>query len=672
MMAEGDDYDPQAASIRLGPKAPPASPTTGSAPADYDPQAASARLGDKGPLSTSFNQVPRTGSEGSLWDAGLRGLGLGARAVAEGVTGVVGGVGDVLTYPGRAIAKAVGYQPPAELPWMKDLTVAPSTQIGQAIDATGLPKPATPTEQNVSTVVRGAAGVTPALFGAPTVANAARLLMQGGGGALAGEKAAESPLVPDALKPSVNLLASFLGGKVADVTANLGIKTANAVAGNMSPTYNAFQRAGVEPRLLGTVAGGTAGQSAEAALSRVPFASSVIRPVQQQTLDQFGNSVDRTATQLDPSRASATAQTTGDVLQNSYRNWVDNVFNGPQGRQATAWAPLNQRMAGSAVDQAPFRAALDNAANPPNLASLPATQRAFSSPQARAWLDALNKDIPPGGNLSWEQAQAIRSRIGDAMGTPDLVAGIGMQNLKNIYGGLARGMETTATQHGQGQLFSDANAVTTAGHSFIDNVGSKIAKANNPAQETIDPETATRNILNGGDTTLQAVRAELPDAADVLAAHKLRQASTAKPSVATQYDDTSTGTFLTNVNRMRQDRPGGYSALFGDPSVQQQLEDLSTVAGRLRATERHLNTSGTAEQLGWMQYLQGIAEHAGKGEYGKAIGAAVVPPIVGVGGGRLMTSQLATRLAAARGGGTPILPPGRAGLLGDVANLTGQ
>jgi hypothetical protein len=437
----------------------------------------------------------------------------------------------------------------------------------------------------------------------------------------------------------------------------------------MSPTYNAFQRAGVDPRLLGTVAGGETGQSAEAALSRVPFASSVIRPVQRETLDQFGNSVERTATQLDPSKASATAQTTGDFLQNAYRDWQGNTF---QAQQAAKWNPLNQRMAGSAVDQSPFRAALDNAANPPNLASMPATQRAFSSPQARAWLDALNKDFPQGGNFSWEQAQAIKQRIGDAMGTPDLVAGIGMQNLKSIYGGLADGMKTTATQHGQGALFNDANAVTTAGHTFMDNVGSKIARANNPMQEPIAPEQATKNILNSGDTTLQAVRDQMPDAADVLAAHKLRQASTAKPSVATQYDDTSTGTFLTNVNRMRQDRPGGYQALYGAPSTQQQLEDLSTVAGRLRATERHLNTSGTAEQLGWMQYLQAIAEHAGKGEYGKAFGAAVGPPVIGYGGGRLMTSPLATRLAAAQGGGPPIMPPGRGGLLGNIANLTGQ
>jgi hypothetical protein len=188
-------------------------------------------------------------------------------------------------------------------------------------------------------------------------------------------------------------------------------------------------------------------------------------------------------------------------------------------------------------------------------------------------------------------------------------------------------------------------------------------------QETVTPEQATNNILNGGDTTMQAVRDQLPGAADTVAAFKLRQAGTAKPSVATQYDDTSTGTFLTNMNRMRQNQPGGYGALYNDPAVQRQLEALSTVAGRLRATERHLNTSGTAEQLGWMEYLKGIANAAAEFKFGKTLAATALPPIVGAGGGRLMTSPLATRFAAAQGAGPPMLPAGQGGLLGTTGLL---
>jgi hypothetical protein len=602
-----------------------------------------------------------------LYDAGARGAGLATRDVLTGGTSLPIAALDVATWPVRAFQRAIGIP-----------TAAPSTLRGKLLDAAGLPTPETDTEKNISTFTQGASAalaggaggaVTGATSMAPTIANATRLLLQGGTGAVAGKKASESDLVPWWLKPTVDLGFNVLGAKGADVGFNLGAKATNAATGNMSPIYDAFVRSRVDPTLVGTVAGGEAGQSAEAALSRVPFASSVMRPVQQRTVDQFGNSVERTASQLDPAGLGATAQTTGEHLQAAARDWRNNTF---PAQQNAAWTPVNQRMAGTTVDAAPYRAALEDAASPPNLASLPETQRAFASAQAKKWLDALNADVGPGGTLTWEQAQAIKQRIGDAMGTPEIVGSLGDQAMRRMYGGLADGMRTTAVQNGQGGAFDAANAVTTKGHAFIENTLNKIVKSNNPLQETVTPEQATNNILNGGDTTMQAVRDQLPGAADTTAAFKLRQAATAKPSAATQYDDTSTGTFLSNMNRMRQNQPGGYGALYNDPSVQQQLEDLSTVAGRLRATERHLNTSGTAEQLGWMEYIRNIAEHAGKGEYGKAIGAAVIPPVIGAGGARVMTSPLATRFAAAQGAGPPAMLPRTAGLLGDIAGLTGQ
>ena len=612
-------------------------------------------------LNSSWSQIGHT-----LWDAGERGVGLGTRAVAEGLSSPFTGAADVVTWPMRAIQRGLGIP-----------TDAPSTIVQRGVDATGLPTPQTPGEKATSTIVGGAAAALPSLAmgGAPTVANAVRMGLQGGAGAIAGQQAAQSDFVPEWLKPSVGVIAAMAGGKGSDIGFNLGTKAVNAVAGKTNDIYQAFQRLNLPTNLVGTVTGSEVARSAEAGGMRMPFASSVVRPVAQNTVDRFGNAVDETANMLDPTRTAVNAQQTGEVLQNSYRNWVANVFSGPQGRQETAWAPLNQRMAGAAVDQGPFRSALDKAANPPSLASMPATQQAFSSPQARAWLDALNKDAPPGANLTWEQAQAIRTRIGDAMGTPDLVGSIGMQNLKNIYAGLSQGLETSAVQAGQGRLFNSANAVTTSGHTFMENVGSKIATANNPLQEGIDAEQATKNVLNSGDTTLQAIRQEMPDAADHLAAWKLRQMQQAKPSVASAYDDTSTGTFLSNANRMRQNQPGGYQALFHDADIQQRLDDLQTAAGSLRKTEQHLNTSGTAETLGWMDYLRGIREATSTGSAGERVlntaGAITLPPAAGWLGGRAVTNPVLARYLAARGAGPSPVPPRVAGLLGNVPQMVG-
>jgi hypothetical protein len=121
---------------------------------------------------------------------------------------------------------------------------------------------------------------------------------------------------------------------------------------------------------------------------------------------------------------------------------------------------------------------------------------------------------------------------------------------------------------------------------------------------------------------------------------------------------------------MRQQQPGGYGALYSDPTVQQNLDDLSTVAQQLRQTERHLNTSGTAEQLGMMKYAGDVGSAVQEGEYKKALGNLVIPPLIGQGLGKVMTSPGLTRYVSAQGLGAPLMPPKAAGLLGAIPEIT--
>ena len=258
------------------------------------------------------------------------------------------------------------------------------------------------------------------------------------------------------------------------------------------------------------------------------------------------------------------------------------------------------------------------------------------------------------------------------MGVPEISQSVGMDALRNAYGGIAQDMRDTAAAHGQTGPFDAANQVSTEGHAFMDGPLSRVITTTNPRQETIQPEKATSNVLNGGDTTMQAIRDNLPDAADALAAFNLRRMQQAAPSQAAAYDDTSTGRFLSNVNRMRQQTPGAYNALYDSPTTQQQLDDLVTVAQRLRATERHLSTSGTAEQLGWMQWLTSIADSIGRGNVKELAGNVLGTPLAGATVGRVLTSPMLTRYAAAQGAGTPLLPARTTGLLGSVGALYGQ
>ena len=62
--------------------------------------------------------------------------------------------------------------------------------------------------------------------------------------------------------------------------------------------------------------------------------------------------------------------------------------------------------------------------------------------------------------MSWENAKQLRTSIGKAMGTPELVQSVGMDNLKNAYAGIASDMRDTAADNGAGD-FDNANAVSS-------------------------------------------------------------------------------------------------------------------------------------------------------------------------------------------------------------------
>ncbi len=622
-------YDPSVDDPSFGPsdRAPAAS--AGS----YDPSKNDPVFGETKPVTqTSFWQLPSKEAVG-------RAIGIGTRDVAEGVSALPAAALDLATWPARTAIRAFGGK-----------VTAPSDLAQKAIDATSLPKPETETEKTISEFNKGAASTYG--VGATSIPSLIRTGVQGGAAALAGSAAAESEYVPEWLKPTVRLLAGVAGAKAVGGAANVAAKTGNAITGNVDDAYQAFQRLRIDPRLVGTVTGSEGGQSLEAALSRMPFASSVMRPVQQRTVDSFGNAVDRTVSALSPNATNA--QAAGEAVQTTYRDFVRNVF---PAQEAAAWTPFNQRLAGASVNLAPLDQAL---AGVNARIGLPEVERVLTPGRTAALRQALAIDVPGGVVPLW-QAQRIRSAIGALMNIPEYSQAVGADALTAAYRGASQAIRNTARQHGQERLFDEANAISSAGHAFIENVGAKIAKARNPTLESITPEQATSNLLKSGDTTLQAVRQRIPAAADALAAHKVGEMATAKPSVGA-YTDTSTGSFLTNYNRMRQQQPGGYQALYGhNPAVSQQMDDLATVAQRLRETERHLNTSGTAEQLGWMDYIDNIRKSEGIKDLALNIFG---PPVMGKTAAKVMTNPAVARWAAARG--MPPSSPGPAvtGLLG--------
>jgi hypothetical protein len=459
--------------------------------------------------------------------------------------------------------------------------------------------------------------------------------------AVAGDRAASA--VPDWAKPGVELATNVAVGGGAAKVSKLADTARNFATGTGStPVLDAYKLLDIDPVLAGDVTGSPTAQALQAYASKALGGSSRIAPLEQQSVTQFGNAVERTAATLGSSRD---AQAAGTALQAEARNWQNTVF--PQ-QQAAAWQPVDQAMATATVDPANYRTALGTLSS--KLSALPETQKALLPPRVASMLDAINADVPPGSTMAWPQAQQLRSAIGEIMGVPEISQSVGEKTLSSMYAGLSQDMKASAAANGATALFDNANAVSTAGHAFIDNTLSKIIRSRNPAQETVRPEQATTAVLGGGDTTLQALRAEMPKAADELAAYKLRDMALATPGAAGRTGgETSVGTFLTDLNRMRQTAPNGTKALFSDPAISAKVDALATAASAMKETAKRANTSGTATSLGTMIPMSAVTAaetyHA-TGSVPLAVASVAAPFVGNAAIARSVSTPALTRFAA--------------------------
>lgn len=478
----------------------------------------------------------------------------------------------------------------------EDFGLQPGTRVVQTVGQTIGADPyniqgTTPAEKFVGNVVEGGATATAFVPGvaAPIV----------GGTATAGGQIAAEHVDPW-LKPGAELVGNIAGAKTGEAGATIGTKTVGAATGAKTPVAAAYDELGIDKRLVGDVSGGPTARIVQAYGSKSPFGASVVNPVEQKVVGQFNQAVEDTAKRLG---TSTSEQTAGEVLQKEARNWKDVVF--PQ-RQAQAWAPVDQLLGSSSVEPVNYRGALTSLTS--KLSALPETAKALIP--ARTWqlLEAINNDVPAGQSMTWQQAQQLRTALGQVMGVPEIVQSVGKDQLKAAYGGISKDMQATAAavdaarQPGANtpsavDAFNNANKVSTEGHAFIEGPLSKIIKSNNPLQD-IPPEQAAKSVLGSGDTTLEALRREMPAAANELAAYKLRDMALATPGAAGRTgQETSVATFLSDLNRFRQQNPAGFRALYSDPVVARKIDALATVADTMKETARRANTSGTGPYM---------------------------------------------------------------------------
>lgn len=354
--------------------------------------------------------------------------------------------------------------------------------------------------------IAGATSAAPLALAGP----AAPIIASGFGGGLGAELGHE--LSPDStLAP---IAGSVLGGLG---VGGLTSAAERATSAELSPVGQLFKQAGIPMRsaALTSEAAGT-----KAALG--PYA-----PV-AQTQQDLGNAIEASAAKFGPER---TLQEAGQRAQDEARTWLANTM---PAKEATAWAPVD-----AAIPKQ----------TPTPLNGFEATLKRITTSAGglQPLVDKLTPVLPKqllkslqnapgqltGSAPTWGEVRQLRSALGDAMRQPKIASDIGQDNLKALYAsvtddmrGAAKGVDAVNPGANALKSFDSANAESTRLNSFAQNVVGKIVHSKNPDQAVITPENAAKALLapaGKGGTPLAALRAEMPGAADALAAYHLRK-----------------------------------------------------------------------------------------------------------------------------------------------------
>jgi hypothetical protein len=457
-------------------------------------------------------------------------------------------------------------------------------------------------EQMLAAVGQGVGGTAPlGLLNAPAAIPAAlgKAGLQGAFSGAGGELA--RMLTPSHLSSPASTLAGVLAGQAlgGGVFGAAG-RTANAMRGVGNPVVQAYDTAGVTPRLAGDVTGNPLLQGLQSTAMRLPFGGRAVRAAQEGA-QEFGNAIEDTAAPLGSSRS---LQEAGTALQNEGTAWLGNF----KADSKKAWDAVDTQIPASTptpvLNYARTLMAVRN-----QMPGAPATAKVLQPALSSNLLDSLVSDITK-GPLTWQDVKGIRSRIGEKLEDPVSIgpADTSYADLKRIYGALSGDLQSAAAARGPAAqtAFNNASTLTKNGHDFIESTLSNING------DKIAPEQAANRALNSGTaggTFLQAIRDQMPIAANELAAFKLRDMAAATPGRATADMPTSAMTFSTNLNRLS---PEARQALFA--GIAPKLSALQTVAEQGKETfARYGNPSGTS----------GASEHANLFRIPTAIGAGV-------------------------------------------------
>lgn len=543
-----------------------------------------------------------------------------------------------------------------------------SPALTGAMTRNGMINPADLTPQNdtqkyVGAGLRGVGSAIPfmALGGAPSALGMAKMGVSGFGSGMSGQAGADV-----ANKYGINPdVGSFVGGMAgglgASGAANMAERGVNAAMDNLTPLAQSYKDLGIRRTLLGNTSENPTLQQAQAAGANMPISAGPIGAQMKGTMQDFGNALEQTAQRMG---GATSLQEAGTSLKSGADAWMTKW----KADQGTAWTGVDAAMGNAPVDLTGIQQTL--ATLKAKAAGNPEVENFLSSPLAKQAERIIASTGTVAGQpfLPWDTVRALRTRIGEHLENPALVADAGGAQAKMLYGALSEDMSQAVANSGNPTLqaqFTAANKLSSDGHALLDGPLGSIMRASTP-------EAAASQVLTNakmGGSNVATLRATIPDALDEVGALYLRQAGKAPESAFLPYSPSRYLSSLYTENRLA---PDAYQALFPNAEVQQRLANLDRVAKSMTDTERFLNTSKT----GLTNSLTGLPMQIGAGaimgsKAGEMLGGApggIAGGIIGGAGtpalyygiGKMTTSPMLNALAGAQStpsafAGTPLL-----------------
>lgn len=493
-----------------------------------------------------------------------------------------------------------GHSIGAENPFLSSEEVYSPLQHAGLIDRPDL-QPQGRGERFLQAASQGAGAALPFALSAPASIPAALAQGAGAGGAIQGRK----EVLPGNY-PWLDLGLGITGAGAANAAESTVERSINAARGNLTPMAQAYKDVGIEPRLLGDTSQSFPLQFMQATAKKFPFSGESVRKAESATLNDFGDAVEKTAA---PLGSSSTLQQAGTVLQDEGNKWLQN-FKTTQAQKHEAidaaigqdmpiqlnnLESLYERMQAQAGKN---KAAADFIASPLSKqikGILGETEGNFKPTSFSDEGILIPSSGTPPSPITWQTARAIKTRVGEYLENPGLIADSGGAQAKRLYGALSRDMDGAIQASGNPQaqaLYAAANAYTKAGHDFIDNTLSKINGTG------ITPENAAHNIISTtskGASILRPLRQQMPKAADELGSYVLRNnALSSAGQQGAAGDFVSPAKWLTQDNKIADE---AHTELFPNPDTQNRISALSTIAEGMKRSGSMVNNSNSGSNL---------------------------------------------------------------------------